>query len=142
MMDNFASKPYRPGSVGYVSKAGDMSNELNNIPSATVTRDPRWLPTISCVPSKTLMLVLLGEVQERYHRETHLVQGTFERLVKTGVINPRKERDTTSEPKCVFRERSLFSIDPCIGTRSHPKASNISIGIDSLESKALVRSTA
>ncbi|KAG8760737.1 citrate synthase [Ceratobasidium sp. 423] len=32
MMDNIiASKPYRPGSVGYVSKSGGMSNELNNI---------------------------------------------------------------------------------------------------------------
>src|ERR1700677_4951233 len=32
MMDNIiASKLYRPGSVGYVSKPGGMSNELNNI---------------------------------------------------------------------------------------------------------------
>ena len=32
MMDNIvASKLYRPGSVGYVSKSGGMSNELNNI---------------------------------------------------------------------------------------------------------------
>ena len=31
-MDNIiASKLYRPGSVGYVSKSGGMSNELNNI---------------------------------------------------------------------------------------------------------------
>ncbi|KAI9709571.1 MAG: citrate synthase [Bogoriella megaspora] len=34
MMDNIvASKLYRPGSVGYVSKSGGMSNELNNIVS-------------------------------------------------------------------------------------------------------------
>ena len=32
MMDNIiASKLYRAGSVGYVSKPGGMSNELNNI---------------------------------------------------------------------------------------------------------------
>jgi ATP citrate (pro-S)-lyase len=32
MMDNIiASKLYRPGSVGYVSKSGGMSNELNNM---------------------------------------------------------------------------------------------------------------
>ncbi|KAJ7886101.1 succinyl-CoA synthetase-like protein, partial [Mycena olivaceomarginata] len=32
MMDNIiASKLYRAGSVGYVSKSSDMSNELNNI---------------------------------------------------------------------------------------------------------------
>jgi len=32
MMDNIvASKLYRKGSVGYVSKSGGMSNELNNI---------------------------------------------------------------------------------------------------------------
>jgi hypothetical protein len=32
MMDNIiASKLYRPGSVGYVSRSGGMSNELNNI---------------------------------------------------------------------------------------------------------------
>ena len=32
MMDNIiSSKLYRPGSVGYVSKSGGMSNELNNI---------------------------------------------------------------------------------------------------------------
>ena len=31
-MDNILnSKLYRPGSVGYVSKSGGMSNELNNI---------------------------------------------------------------------------------------------------------------
>lgn len=36
MMDNIlASKLYRPGSVGYVSKSGGMSNELNNILSLT-----------------------------------------------------------------------------------------------------------
>ncbi|KAI0777489.1 ATP-citrate synthase [Trametes elegans] len=36
MMDNIiASKLYRPGSVGYVSKSGGMSNELNNILSFT-----------------------------------------------------------------------------------------------------------
>lgn len=36
MMDNIlASKLYRPGSVGYVSKSGGMSNELNNILSIT-----------------------------------------------------------------------------------------------------------
>ncbi|KAL9622545.1 MAG: hypothetical protein Q9160_003042 [Pyrenula sp. 1 TL-2023] len=36
MMDNIvASKLYRKGSVGYVSKSGGMSNELNNIVSAT-----------------------------------------------------------------------------------------------------------
>lgn len=36
MMDNIvASKLYRPGSVGYVSKSGGMSNELNNIISRT-----------------------------------------------------------------------------------------------------------
>ncbi|KAI5286372.1 citrate synthase [Ascosphaera aggregata] len=36
MMDNIvASKLYRPGSVGYVSKSGGMSNELNNIVSQT-----------------------------------------------------------------------------------------------------------
>ena len=32
MLDNIVlSKLYRPGSVGYVSKSGRMSNELNNI---------------------------------------------------------------------------------------------------------------
>ena len=32
MLDNIIScKLYRPGSVGYVSKSGGMSNELNNI---------------------------------------------------------------------------------------------------------------
>lgn len=32
MMDNImSSKLYRPGSVGYVSKSGGMSNELNSI---------------------------------------------------------------------------------------------------------------
>ena len=32
MLDNIVlSKLYRPGSVGYVSKSGGMSNELNNI---------------------------------------------------------------------------------------------------------------
>jgi ATP citrate (pro-S)-lyase len=36
MMDNIvASKLYRPGSVGYVSKSGGMSNELNNIIAQT-----------------------------------------------------------------------------------------------------------
>ncbi|KAH8816262.1 citrate synthase-like protein [Xylogone sp. PMI_703] len=36
MMDNIvASKLYRKGSVGYVSKSGGMSNELNNIVSTT-----------------------------------------------------------------------------------------------------------
>lgn len=36
MMDNLLScKLYRPGSVGYVSKSGGMSNELNNILSQT-----------------------------------------------------------------------------------------------------------
>src|SRR5436190_4223420 len=36
MMDNIvASKLYRKGSVGYVSKSGGMSNELNNIISQT-----------------------------------------------------------------------------------------------------------
>ena len=36
MMDNIiSSKLYRPGSVGYVSKSGGMSNELNNILSFT-----------------------------------------------------------------------------------------------------------
>ncbi|WFD03323.1 ATP citrate synthase [Malassezia obtusa] len=36
MMDNIvSSKLYRPGSVGYVSKSGGMSNELNNILSIT-----------------------------------------------------------------------------------------------------------
>lgn len=36
MMDNIvASKLYRQGSVGYVSKSGGMSNELNNIISTT-----------------------------------------------------------------------------------------------------------
>jgi ATP citrate (pro-S)-lyase len=36
MMDNLlACKLYRPGSVGYVSKSGGMSNELNNILSQT-----------------------------------------------------------------------------------------------------------
>jgi ATP citrate (pro-S)-lyase len=36
MMDNLiACKLYRPGSVGYVSKSGGMSNELNNILSTT-----------------------------------------------------------------------------------------------------------
>ena len=36
MMDNIvASKLYRKGSVGYVSKSGGMSNELNNIISTT-----------------------------------------------------------------------------------------------------------
>ncbi|CAO1627408.1 unnamed protein product [Parajaminaea phylloscopi] len=36
MMDNIlSSKLYRPGSVGYVSKSGGMSNELNNILSLT-----------------------------------------------------------------------------------------------------------
>jgi len=36
MMDNLIScKLYRPGSVGYVSKSGGMSNELNNILSYT-----------------------------------------------------------------------------------------------------------
>ncbi|UZJ53572.1 hypothetical protein CBS101457_002892 [Exobasidium rhododendri] len=36
MMDNIlASKLYRPGSVGYVSKSGGMSNELNNMLSLT-----------------------------------------------------------------------------------------------------------
>lgn len=36
MMDNIvASKLYRKGSVGYVSKSGGMSNELNNIVSQT-----------------------------------------------------------------------------------------------------------
>ena len=35
-MDNIvASKLYRKGSVGYVSKSGGMSNELNNIVSQT-----------------------------------------------------------------------------------------------------------
>lgn len=35
-MDNIlSSKLYRPGSVGYVSKSGGMSNELNNILSFT-----------------------------------------------------------------------------------------------------------
>ena len=32
MLDNIVlSKLYRPGSVGYVSKSGGMSNELNNV---------------------------------------------------------------------------------------------------------------
>jgi ATP citrate (pro-S)-lyase len=32
MIDNIvSSKLYRPGSVGYVSKSGGMSNELNNV---------------------------------------------------------------------------------------------------------------
>jgi len=36
MMDNvISSKLYRPGSVGYVSQSGGMSNELNNIISLT-----------------------------------------------------------------------------------------------------------
>jgi hypothetical protein len=36
MMDNIiSSKLYRAGSVGYVSKSGGMSNELNNILSYT-----------------------------------------------------------------------------------------------------------
>ncbi|KAG1239851.1 hypothetical protein G6F68_018231 [Rhizopus microsporus] len=36
MMDNIvSSKLYRAGSVGYVSKSGGMSNELNNIVSRT-----------------------------------------------------------------------------------------------------------
>ncbi|KAG2336573.1 citrate synthase [Suillus weaverae] len=56
MMDNIiASKLCRPGSVGYVSKSGGMSNELNNILSlvtnGTYEADP------ACK-----MLVLLGEV--------------------------------------------------------------------------------
>ena len=36
MLDNIlSSKLYRPGSVGYVSRSGGMSNELNNIMSRT-----------------------------------------------------------------------------------------------------------
>ena len=32
MLDNIlASKLYRPGSVGYVTRSGGLSNELNNI---------------------------------------------------------------------------------------------------------------
>ena len=34
MLDNIlASKLYRPGSVGYVTRSGGLSNELNNIVS-------------------------------------------------------------------------------------------------------------
>ena len=36
MYNIIASKLYRPGSVGYVSKSGGMSNELNNILSIVI----------------------------------------------------------------------------------------------------------
>ena len=80
MMDNIiSSKLYRPGSVGYVSKSGGMSNELNNMlslftdgthegiaiggdryPGSTfVDHLLRYEQDPDC---KMLMLVLLGEV--------------------------------------------------------------------------------
>lgn len=78
MMDNIiSSKLYRPGSVGYVSKSGGMSNELNNILSNTTNGTYEGIaiggdryPGTSFIDhllryeadDKCKMLVLLGEV--------------------------------------------------------------------------------
>lgn len=78
MMDNIiASKLYRAGSVGYISKSGGMSNELNNILSLTTNGTYEDIAIGGdCYPSSTFidhlmryeavsgckMLVLLTEV--------------------------------------------------------------------------------
>ncbi|KAG9121773.1 citrate synthase, partial [Ceratobasidium sp. 392] len=70
MMDNIiASKLYRAGSVGYVSKSGGMSNELNNILSLVTNGTDRY-PGTSFIDHllryeadpECKMLVLMGEV--------------------------------------------------------------------------------
>ncbi|KAM6488844.1 hypothetical protein JOM56_015702 [Amanita muscaria] len=99
----------------------------------------RSLPGV--VPSKILMLALLGEVvacrQERYYQETHLAQGT--RFVKTGVINPRKERDVLTIPmnykwaqECGLRKPAIWTISDAMNawgrlTSSTPKGEDCTL---------------
>jgi ATP citrate (pro-S)-lyase len=99
MMDNIiASKLYRPGSVGYVSKSGGMSNELNNILSlytngtyeGIAIGGDRYLGSTSTGHSlryeedpECKLLVLLGEVSGI---EEYRVIEVKDRSIKTPTI--------------------------------------------------------
>ncbi|KAI8985209.1 citrate synthase-like protein [Pilobolus umbonatus] len=114
MMDNIvSSKLYRPGSVGYVSKSGGMSNELNNIISRTTDgvyegiaiggdRYPgstfidhliRYENDPNCK-----MLVLLGEVGgiEEYRVIEAVKNGTIKKPIVAWCIGTCAKMFTTS----------------------------------------------
>ena len=104
MMDNLiACKLYRPGSVGYVSKSGGMSNELNNILSYTtngvyegVAIGGDRYPGTSFIDHllryeadpNCKMLLLLGEVggTEEYRVIEAVKQGTIKKPVVAWAI--------------------------------------------------------
>ncbi|KIP02148.1 hypothetical protein PHLGIDRAFT_130891 [Phlebiopsis gigantea 11061_1 CR5-6] len=104
MMDNIiASKLYRPGSVGYVSKSGGMSNELNNILSFTTNGTYEGIAIGGDrYPGSTFidhllryendpeckMLVLLGEVGgiEEYRVIEAVKQGTIKKPIVAWAI--------------------------------------------------------
>lgn len=113
MMDNIvSSKLYRPGSVGYVSKSGGMSNELNNIlalntngtyegiaiggdryPSTTfIDHLLRYEKDPSCK-----MLVLLGEVGgiEEYRVIDAVKQGILTKPIVAWAIGTCAKMFTT-----------------------------------------------
>ncbi|KAI0337655.1 ATP citrate lyase [Trametopsis cervina] len=113
MMDNIiASKLYRPGSVGYVSKSGGMSNELNNILSLVTNGTYEGIAIGGDrYPGSTFidhllryendpeckMLVLLGEVGgiEEYRVIEAVKKGTIKKPIVAWAIGTCAKMFTT-----------------------------------------------
>ncbi|KAL0958438.1 hypothetical protein HGRIS_000581 [Hohenbuehelia grisea] len=113
MMDNIiASKLYRPGSVGYVSKSGGMSNELNNILSLFTNGTYEGIaiggdryPGSTFIDhllryeqdSECKMLVLLGEVGgiEEYRVIEAVKQGIIKKPIVAWAIGTCAKMFTT-----------------------------------------------
>lgn len=113
MMDNIlSSKLYRPGSVGYVSKSGGMSNELNNILALTTNGTYEGIAIGGDrYPSTTFidhllryeqdpnckLLVLLGEVGgvEEYRVIEAVKQGLIKKPIVAWAIGTCADMFTT-----------------------------------------------
>jgi ATP citrate (pro-S)-lyase len=113
MMDNIiSSKLYRPGSVGYVSKSGGMSNELNNILSLVTNGTYEGIaiggdryPATTFIDHllryekdpNCKMLVLLGEVGgvEEYRVIDAVKQGIIKKPVVAWAIGTCAKMFTT-----------------------------------------------
>ncbi|KAH9992303.1 ATP-citrate synthase [Russula vinacea] len=127
MMDNIiASKLYRPGSVGYVSKSGGMSNELNNILSLYTNGTYEGIaiggdryPGTTFIDHllryeedpECKLLVLLGEVGgiEEYRVIEAVKEGKIKKLLLLGLSAPaRKYRETADAKNRAMREAGFI----------------------------------
>ncbi|KIL56005.1 hypothetical protein M378DRAFT_17466 [Amanita muscaria Koide BX008] len=120
MMENFiSSKLYRPGSVGYVSKSGGMSNELSNMLSlfthgTIAIGGDRYPGSTSSVTPNRAMGAAGFVVSNTFEELPRVLKETYQRLVK------REGR------RCQSKERKGTPYHPYgqqVGsrTRSHPK---------------------